>query len=98
MALVYRGKITVDNAAYHAPYIPDVIIGWRGYLNELALIAGSMTKNPEVLYEDIEFLMKERYPGNYRITSILDRDTLRYRFNLVFDTDEDRTVFLLKWT
>ena len=98
MALVYQGKITVDNAAYHAPYIPDVIIGWRGYLNQLALVAGSMTKNPEVLYEDIEFLMKERYPGNYRITSTLDHDTLRYRFNLVFDTDEDRTVFLLKWT
>lgn len=97
MAIGYQGKTTVDSGVYYAPYIPvSQHSGWKGLLNSLTTDANYLSECPNC--EKIEQVMKLYYPGNYRITSYLDHNTMMYKFELLFDTPEDRTVFLLKWT
>ena len=100
MTAGYKGRITADNGAYYAPYIP-VWYSWKRYLADLHEQYLQWKKvsdgDPDGLV-DATTLMQKRYPGNYVVVEVYDPHSGKFVFKLEFADPAEETVWILKWT
>lgn len=45
----------------------------------------------------VEPLMKQKYPGNYRITEYYDFALQRFNLRVDFDDPKEKMIWMLKW-
>lgn len=63
------------------------------YLNDLI----SSDRGPEHNEVWMTDRLQQRWPGNYKVVKDIDYQWQSVEYNMVFDTPEDRTMFILKW-
>jgi len=99
----YKGKILIDSGFVYAPYIPKIEkMTWQSYLQELQLRYASWThlfpnKTGDGL-SDVTDMMRERYPGNYRVIEKYDSIKGRFVLKLEFNDPKEETFWLLMWS
>lgn len=110
----YKGSSESDSAMFYCPYIPLQIhgtipaktFGWQKLLNELShrhiLIIAYASADPMELAKNriMEAIgeMQEAYPGNYTLVEEENTSTNHYEYKMVFDTPEDESLFVMKYS
>ncbi len=96
----YKGRIIVDMGAVYAPYYPFEKMTWQYYLQYLQLkyiswneLGKNKTGNG---LSDVTELMKERYPGNYRVIEKYDSIKGECVLKLEFTDPKEETIWLLR--
>ena len=87
MEIIYSDRIiTATNWNVNSPQ----------YIMQLAIVAS--TKDSHMLSKRMvpEFY-KDMYPGNYIIDEYFDPAIQKFASRLIFETPEDKTVFLLRY-
>lgn len=101
MSAGYKGKILIDSGSIYAPYIPKIEkMTWQKYLQELQLKYASWTqlgqnKTGDGLSDATE-MMREKYPGNYRVIEKYDSIKGKFVLKLEFDDPKEETFWLLR--
>lgn len=102
MSAGYKGKISIDSGSIYAPYIPKIEkMTWQQYLQELQLRYDTwdfiVYKTGNGL-DDATDIMRERYPGNYRIIKEYDIIKNKFVFKLKFNDPKEETFWLLRYS
>ena len=75
---------------------------WKSTLRNLELKFNSWTKMDNVSTAeglvDVNEIMKKHYPGNYDVIEAFLPERGVFGFKLVFQTPQDETLFLLRWS
>lgn len=103
MSAGYKGKISIDVGFMYAPYIPEIEkMTWQKYLQELQLKYASWTelgqnKTGDGL-SDVTEIMRERYPGNYRVIEKYDSIKGKFVLKLEFNDPKEEIFWVLKYS
>ena len=97
----YKGSEEMDAAVYFTPYVPQPLAmsPWDAFLHEAHArhsVYPSTLKRPQDLIMETIGQMQERWPGPYTVEEIYDTKTMKFVYTMVFDSVEDKALFVLK--
>jgi hypothetical protein len=104
MTTGYRGKSTADSGYYYAPYIPEIPVTWRDYLDYYSRQSMLGTQSLEqklnldrTLAECAHEALQRRWPGPYQVEEYYNTSKGRFDFRLKFQDPQEEVIWLLRW-
>lgn len=108
-----KGSSQIDTASFYCPYIPlathgvlPMKSGWEGQLEKIngRFLYAEKYISSETLDDRQRRIMwaigemQAKYPGNYTLDEHIDSNSGYYKYQMVFDTPEEESLFLLKYS
>lgn len=98
----YKGVVHNHPGYVSCPENPFEPKSWQDNLRDLELKFASWLKIGNVSreggLEDVTWMMRTSYPGNYKVIEAYDPKRGVFGFKLVFDDPKEETFWLLKWS
>jgi len=105
MKLGYKGKVILNQkfGSISAPYNPFMHTGYEDYLRSLnqkfnSWVSTQFIKDKVEGLEEATDLMRQRYPGNYRLIEKYNPTRGAFELAVEFDNPKEEMLWKLKWS